>query len=143
MAPRAIEFVFFDIGGTLGDRDSTTGTFIPFPSSVPLLAATRDVLGLRIGILTTLGNMTNPQGLALLKDAGLAEFLDPHGFVSEHDTHVAKPDPAMYKAAAKTVGLPVEKCLFVGENLVEVMGALAAGMHALLKPSPPGRELSK
>jgi HAD superfamily hydrolase (TIGR01509 family) len=142
MAPAAIEFVFFDIGGTLGERDPATGRFVPFPSTADLLAATRDVLGVRIGVLTTLGNISNSQGHAMLAQAGLAGFLDPLGFVSEHDTHVAKPDPAMYQAAARIVDVPIEQCLYVGENLLEVMGALAAGMKAVLKPCPPGRELS-
>jgi len=141
MAPSTIEFVFFDIGGTLGDRDPATGKLVPFPSTIPLLRATRDVLGVRIGVLTTLGNLTNNQGRALLDAAGLNTFLDPQGFVSEHDTQVAKPDPARYVAAAQKVGVPIEKCLYVGENLVEVMGALVAGMKAVLKPCPPGREL--
>jgi hypothetical protein len=33
-------------------------------------------------------------------------------------------------------------CLFVGEKLIEVLGALAASMKAVLKPCPPGREVS-
>jgi FMN phosphatase YigB (HAD superfamily) len=37
--------------------------------------------------------------------------------------------------------VPVGRCLYVGENLVEVIGAIAAGMKAVLKPCPPGREL--
>jgi hypothetical protein len=39
------------------------------------------------------------------------------------------------------VGVPVKKCLYVGENLIEVIGALAAGLQAVLKPCPPGRDL--
>ena len=143
MAPRAIEIVFFDIGGTLGERDPSTGKLIPFASSAALLTAMRDVLKLRVGIITTLGNLSNSQGLALLEEAGFAEFLDPDGFVSEHDAQALKPDPAIYQAAANKVGIPVERCLYVGENLVEVMGAVAAGMKTVLKPCPPGRDLSK
>ncbi len=137
-----IAFVFFDIGGTLGERDQATGKLVPFPSSSKLLAAVREVVGLRIGVITTLGSLSNAQGHALLQNAGLGDFLDPLGFVSEHDVgEVGKPHPEIYKSAAQKVGVPIEQCLFVGENLIEIIGALAAGMQALLKPCPPGRDL--
>jgi len=136
-----IEVVFFDIGGTLGKPVGTT--LDPFPSSAPMLKRLRDVVGLRIGIITTLGSLSNAQGRALLEGAGLASFVDPNGFVSEHDVagEVAKPSPKIYQTAAQKVGVEIGRCLFVGENLIEVIGARAAGMQAILKPSPPGNEL--
>jgi FMN phosphatase YigB (HAD superfamily) len=138
-----IDVVFFDIGGTLGERHPTTGLFKSFPSSAGLLKAMREVVGLRIGAITTLGpGLTNTEGLALLQGAGLAQFLDPQGFVSDHDAGVAKPHVAIYQVAAQRVGVPIGRCLYVGENLSEVLGALVAGMKAVLKPSPPGREVS-
>lgn len=137
-----IAFVFFDIGGTLGDIDAASGKFVPFPSSVGLLKAMRDDIGLQIGVITTLGpTLTNADGLALLRNAGLDRFLDPHAFISDHDAGVAKPHAEIYKLAAQRVGVPISRCLFVGENLIEVIGAIAAGMKAVLKPFPPGRDL--
>jgi FMN phosphatase YigB (HAD superfamily) len=136
-----VRFVFFDIGGTLGDRDSS-GTLIPFATTKRLLDDVQSLLGVPIGVITTLGSLTNADGLDLLDKAGLKGFLHPQGFVSEHDVHEkAKPRVDIYRFAANRVGIPIEQCLFVGENLTEVMGALAAGMQAILKPSPPGREL--
>jgi FMN phosphatase YigB (HAD superfamily) len=140
MSERAIDFVFFDIGGTLGERNAATGDFVPFPTSAGLMQSMRD-LGLRVGIITTLGTLTDADGLALLKKAGLKTFLDPAGFISEHDAGVAKPNPEIYLFAANRVAVPAGHCLFVGENLVEIIGAMVAGMKTLLKPSPPGREL--
>ena len=139
---RDIDFVFFDIGGTLGDRDPSTGNLIPYPSSAGLLRAMREQVGLRVGIITTLGStLTNADGLALLRRAGLDGLLDPAGFISDHDAGVAKPRAEIYRLAAQRVGVPIGRCLFVGENLIEVIGAIAAGMKAVLKPSPPGRDL--
>src|SRR5215475_2002247 len=136
-----VRFVFFDIGGTLGDRDST-GRLVPFPSTKRLLSDAQTLLSVPIGIITTLGPLSNAQGLDLLDEAGLRGFLHPQGFVSEHDVQEkAKPRMEIYQFAAAHVGIPIEQCLFVGENLTEVMGALAAGMQAILKPCPPGREL--
>lgn len=138
---REIHFVFFDIGGTLGERNAANGNFDTFPSSAGLLKAMRD-LGLRVGIITTLGTqLTNADGLSLLKKAGLNQFLDPAGFISDHDAGVAKPNLEIYRFAAQRVGVPLGRCLFVGENLIEVIGATAAGMKAILKPCPPGRDL--
>ena len=42
---RAIDFVFFDIGGTLGDRAPDTGEFVPFPSTTPVLKLLRERVG--------------------------------------------------------------------------------------------------
>ena len=138
---REIDFVFFDIGGTLGERDAATGKFTPFPSSDGLLRSMRQ-LGLRVGVITNLGGqLTNADALNMLKSSGLDQFLDPNGFVSDHDAGTAKPDPEIYRFAAQRAGLEVSRCLFVGENLVEVIGATAAGMKAVLKPCPPGRDL--
>lgn len=137
-----IEFVFFDIGGTLGNRNPSTGVFVPFPSSAKLLGTLRDQMGLRIGIITTLGDqLTNNDALAMLQNAGLKKFIDPAGFVSDHDAQTAKPDPAIYQFAAHKAGVEINRCLYVGENFIEVIGAIQAGMKALLKPSPPGPEL--
>jgi FMN phosphatase YigB (HAD superfamily) len=139
--PTPVRFVFFDIGGTLGDRDSS-GKLIPFASTKRLLTDVKTVVGVPIGVITTLGPLSNAQGLDLLDQAGLKIFLHPQGFVSEHDVQEnAKPRAEIYQFAASRVGVPIEQCLFVGENLTEVMGALAAGMQATLKPCPPGREL--
>jgi len=140
--PNAISFVFFDIGGTLGDREPT-GKLVPFPSTVRLMTDVRDLLGLPMGVITTLGSLSNAAGLDLLDNAGLRGFLHPQGFISEHDVHEqGKPRPEIYRFAANKVGVPVEHCLFIGENLTEVMGALTAGMQAVLKPCPPGRDLA-
>ena len=130
---RDLDFVFFDIGGTLGERNASTGEFTPFPDSSTLLKEMRDTLGLRVGIITSLGTLSNSDGLAILQKANLAKFLDPKGFVSEHDAGVAKPALEIYVFAAKKVGVPVNRCLFVGENLIEVIGALSAGMKAVQK----------
>src|SRR5262245_8067787 len=123
-----IEFTFFDVGGTLGERNPTTGLLVPFPSTVGLLTAVRTTIGLRLGVITTLGPLSNAQGRDLLSQAGLLTFFDPDGFISEHDVNgQAKPDPAIYRIAAQKVNVPIDRCLYVGENLIEVIGALAAG----------------
>ena len=134
----SVHFVFFDIGRTLGEYDSAAGRLLPYPNTADLLARTRDVLKLRMGIITTLGPLSNNQGLRLLADAGLSKFFEEAAFVSEHDVNgQGKPSPLIYQFAAGAVGAKIEHCLFIGDDLVEVVGALAAGMQAILKPCPP------
>lgn len=138
----SVGFVFFDIGGTLGERNQATGKLVPFAGTDKLLTSIRDEMRLKLGVITTLGPLSNTQGHDLLTQAGLAGFFDPAGFVSEHDVNgEGKPKPAIYHFAAQAVGVPIDHCLYVGENLIEVIGAMAAGMRAILKPCPPGRDL--
>jgi FMN phosphatase YigB (HAD superfamily) len=137
-----VEYIFFDIGGTLGERDAATNKLVLFTSTMAFLERLRDTVTVRMGIITTLGDLSNIQGQALLQEAGVWSFFDPNGFVSEHDVGgVAKPHPLIFQFAAQQVRVPISHCLFVGENLLEVIGAQVAGMRGLLKPVPPGREL--
>lgn len=138
---QAVEFVFFDIGGTLLDRHQDTGGFFAFPSSVGLVESVHGT-GVRIGIISTLGAaMTNDDARRLLRIFDLEKFIDPQGLISDHDAGVAKPDPKIYTFAADRVGVAIDRCLFVGKNLIEVVGARVAGMQAILKPCPPRRDL--
>ena len=41
----AVQCVFFDIGGTLGELDRATGKLHLFPGSLPLLTTMRDLMG--------------------------------------------------------------------------------------------------
>jgi len=129
-----IDCVFCDIGGTLGNYDPVANKLVVFPSTVPLLEVMRS-LGLRLGVITTLGALTNTQGRELLDAAGLLTYFDAAAFISEHDVNGAtKPAAVIYQYAAQRVNVPIDRCLFIGENLVEVIGATAAGMQSILKP---------
>lgn len=148
----AAEVVFFDVRDTLGEVDRP-GHLVPYrPSTEKLLEATRG-LGVRLGVITNLpSDVSADQGREMLRSAVLSEdpatheprtildFLEPDLVVINHDAGLSKPDPAIYRYAADRAGIPVERCAYVGENLIEVLGARAAGMHAHLKPCPPGRE---
>lgn len=132
--------VFCDIRDTLGIVDYKGHLVLYRPTSVDLLKSLK-AMGLRVGLITNLPSDVSTQaGLQMVKDAGIDEFIDPDGFVTNHDANADKPDPAIYMFAAAKMGLLTEDCIFIGENLSEVVGAQAAGMGAVLKPFPPGRE---
>jgi hemerythrin-like domain-containing protein len=149
---RGVDAVFFDIFDTLGEM-SQPGQLQPYrPSTQKLLEAMRN-LGLKIGVIVDLpANMTADDGRRMLETAVLSEdaetgekttiadLVDSDAIVINHDAGSAKPDPRIFLAAAEKVGLPPERCAFVGENLIDVLSARAAGMQGQLKPTPPGRE---
>jgi len=140
-AGKPIEVIFFDIRDTLGEVDRP-GHLVPYkPSTDSLLKAIKGVVGIRIGVITNLPEgVTAADGRKMLDEAGITPYLDPKGLVINHDAGASKPSAAIYRFAAQQVGVDTERCMYVSENLIEVIGAQAAGMKAVLKPCPPGRE---
>ncbi len=149
----AVDVIFFDVRDTLGEIDRP-GHLVPYrPSTEKLLSAMRDDVGLRIGLISNLPEDVHAEaGRRMIAEAVLSidassdrtvtirDFIDPDGIVLNHEAGVNKPDPEIYRFAARKLGVPVERCMFVGENLIEVLAAKAAGMQGELKPCPPGRE---
>jgi hemerythrin-like domain-containing protein/histidinol phosphatase-like enzyme len=143
-----IKVIFFDARDTLGEVDRP-GHLLPYrPSTEKLLSAMKNV-GMRMGVITNLPKeISAEQGRKMVRDAVLSEtpmltigdFIPESHVVTNHDAGSDKPSPDVYRFAAKRLEVAPEECLFVGENLIEVLGARAAGMQAQLKPSPPGRE---
>ncbi len=138
---RAIEVVFFDLKDTLGEVYRPGQLTIYRPSTEQLLAAMRGPVGARIGVLSNLPRtLTSAQGHKMVEDAGLGGAFDPELIVFNHDALADKPSPEIFQFAARKAGVPIERCMYVSENFVEVIGAQVAGMQAQLKPCPPGRE---
>jgi hemerythrin-like domain-containing protein len=145
-----VEVVFFDARDTLGEVDRP-GHLVPYrPSTEKLLTEMRNA-GLRIGVITNLpDDVSSEQGKSMVVDAVLndtdagttkiGDFIDEDDVLTNHQLELQKPDPRIFQKAAETIGVPPERCLFVGENLIEVLCARAAGLHSELKPCPPGRE---
>jgi HAD superfamily hydrolase (TIGR01549 family) len=129
--------VFFDIGGTLGTVSGAAPVrrLTPYPSTADLLRVMATTLGLRVGVITNIPDgMTTDDVRTMLSSAELLELIDGAAIITSRDAGVAKPDAAIYRYAAKRIGVPVERCLFVGECANEVAGARKVGMAALLKP---------
>lgn len=88
-----------------------------------------------------LGVVSNSDGRVeeALEAAGLRGYFDV--VVDSTLAGVEKPDPAIFRTALDTLGVPADEALYVGDLYeVDVLGAQAAGMAAvLLQPSgaPP------
>jgi len=144
----AIKAVFFDARDTLGEVDQP-GHLVPYRPSTEKLLSSMKALGLRLACITNLpDNLTAAQGKQMITGAVLGEepprtigdFIAADDIITNHEAGSNKPDEQIYRYAAKRLGLVSEECLFVGENLIEVLGARSAGFQAELKPCPPGRE---
>ena len=148
----SIKAVFFDARDTLGEVDRP-GHLVPFrPSTEKLLEAIK-ALGLRMGVITNLpADVTADQGKEMVLTAELSQdpvsskvrtignFIPRENIITNHEAGANKPDPKIYYYAAKQLGVKPHECLFVGENLIENLGAALAGMEQQMKPCPPGRE---
>jgi hemerythrin-like domain-containing protein/histidinol phosphatase-like enzyme len=146
-----VEVVFFDARDTLGEVDRP-GHLVPYrPSTEKLLSSMKEA-GLTIGVITNLPeDVTADQGRAMVVDCILSDnggeqivrigdFIDADHVFTNHELGLDKPNPAIFRKAAEQMGVTPDRCMFVGENLIEVLSARAAGLQSELKPCPPGRE---
>jgi putative hydrolase of the HAD superfamily len=86
--------------------------------------------GLRLGIVSNSDGRVE-QALA---EAGLREYFDV--VIDSSLVGIEKPDPAIFQAALKALGVSPEEALYVGDLYeVDVVGARAAGIEAVLLTS--------
>jgi beta-phosphoglucomutase-like phosphatase (HAD superfamily) len=144
--------IFFDVRDTLGEVDSP-GHLVPYrPSTQKLLEAVKQ-LGVRTGVITNLPpDVDDAAGRRMVVEAVLSqdpatgrhvtigEFIARDDIITNHEAGHDKPSREIFAFAAAKLGAEPSRCLFVGENYVECLGAQLAGMRSLLKPCPPGRE---
>ena len=92
--------------------------------------ATLDALsrrGYRLGVVSN----SNGTVRSLLETAGLAGSLEC--VVDSGEVGMEKPDPRIFRLAADLMALAPRDCVYLGDFLsLDVMGARAAGMHAVL-----------
>jgi beta-phosphoglucomutase-like phosphatase (HAD superfamily) len=137
--PEPFSVVFFDIGGTLGTVQERAGTrqLEVFATSITLLQTLRDVLSLRLGIISNIpSDMSSADVRTMLATAGLLTLIDDDLIVTSRDAGAAKPDARIYEVAAERAQISIGRCIYIGENPSEVTGAQAAGMGGLIKPLP-------
>lgn len=97
-----------------------------YPETRPVLEALRR-RGYRLGLVSN-WDASGPDTLARV---GLDRWLEPALFSALEG--VAKPDPEIFRRAARRIGVPPERILYVGDNFHDdAPGALAAGYHFVL-----------
>jgi hypothetical protein len=147
-----IKVVFFGVTNTLGECDPA-GHLNPYLPSTEQLLKACSKLGVKLGIITNLSaGLTDDQVKDMILNAEMSEDPTTHKpttigkYIQRGNifTNVAakadKPSPGIYEYAANALGVSPSECLYVGANLIEVVGARNAGMQAERKECPPGRD---
>jgi putative hydrolase of the HAD superfamily len=85
----------------------------PYPGAVELF---RDLkaTGTRLGIITHGLEVKQAEKLVRLK---LVEYLDPAAIFISDQVGINKPNPKLYASALRSMGLPAETAMYVGDNL--------------------------
>lgn len=100
--------------------------WIAYPDVAPCLTTLAGG-GLRLGIITNGDSIQQRDKLAAL---ALTDMFDV--VVAAADIGVAKPDPRIFKHAADSLGVPPQRCVFVGDlRDTDALGAAAAGMKGV------------
>ncbi len=89
------------------------------------------------GVKTGLISNWDPSCRGVLKETGLAPYLDP--IVVSSEVGAEKPDPRIFRQALELSGDSPEQCLYVGDNYYDDgVGAAQVGMEFCIL-NPPGR----
>lgn len=85
--------------------------------------------GWRLGVLTNGPKLTQARKVAALD---LASHVDAIVYATEHGTGAGKPEMAPFVEAARRLGVPCRRVVFVGDDeRCDVVGAMQAGMKAV------------
>jgi putative hydrolase of the HAD superfamily len=98
----------------------------PDPDAAEVFAKLKN-LGYRLGVIS------NSDGsiAGSMQKFGFAPFFDC--MIDSHVVGVEKPDPRIFEMALQQLGLPAERCAYVGDNYDrDVIGARRAGLTPIL-----------
>ena len=85
--------------------------------------------GVRLGIVSTRGSRSGRMTMRYLERRGLASFFDRAAIAWSDEVGCAKPDPRIFLAALRGLGVPPQRAAHVGNNrLADVLGARRVGM---------------
>lgn len=97
----------------------------PNPPMIDLMRELRRS-GKRMAMLTNNVREWEPHWRAMLPVDEIFEAVVDSGFVGHR-----KPEPRIYEIASERIGVPLERCLFVDDMLINVEAAEALGMRAV------------
>ncbi|HSH93842.1 MAG TPA: HAD family hydrolase, partial [Roseimicrobium sp.] len=147
-----IKVIFVDARDTLGEVDSP-GHLVPYRPSTEQFLKGLKALGVTIGVITNLPTtLPAEKGKDMVVNAELSQdpdtkkinkigdYIARENIITNHEAGADKPSAQIFRYAADRLKVKPEECLFIGENLLENVGARLAGMAHQMKPCPPGRE---
>jgi hemerythrin-like domain-containing protein len=141
MSTLSVKTVLLDVRDTLGYVDRPGHLVLFKPSTRQFLQSLKNEMKVRIGIITNLpANVSHEQGVTMLKEAGILDYVDANDVVSSHEAGSEKPAAGIYQYACTKLNVRPEETMYISENFIEVVGAQAAGLSSMIKPFPPSRD---
>jgi hypothetical protein len=155
-----LKVIFFDARDTLGEVTSP-GSLTPYRPSTEQMLDAMSQMGVKLGVITNLpDDITDEQGRKMVLTAQLSQspdtgayktigdYIKSENIITNHQASAALGKPAnkpfkdIYLFAAKKLGAHPGECMYIGENMNEVVGAKLAGLQAERKECPPGRDFA-
>ena len=112
-----------------------------FPDVPPLLDRLR-ACGIKVGIVTNASQSMRLRDVEV-RGHGLMDYF-PECRIAAVDVGYLKPHPRIFEAALGRLNTQAAETVFVGDDPVaDIGGAQAAGMRAVLRIKPKGRQISR
>ena len=99
--------------GVAGYHDTKFRDLLPFPDAIPFLKAVREA-GLITGVVTH--GLTAKQAEKIVR-LGLLPHLNSNAIFISDQLGIAKPNPNLYQAALRAIGVAPEEAMHVGDSL--------------------------
>lgn len=114
------------IGSILSKMQQIKFSRVLFDDVLPVLTKLKEN-GLILGLISNVDSDITP----LLDKLGLSQLL--HVVVTSQETGYMKPQPKIFKEAARQAGIKVSKAMYIGDQYqIDVLGAKKAGMQGVL-----------
>lgn len=115
------------LSGALYERVMDPRSWVPFADTRSVLEAVRG-RGLKVGVVSNVPADLRP----VFKKHGLDGLVD--SYTHSFEVGAEKPDPAVFLAAARSLGVKASETLMVGDHAVD-RGAERAGMRVFILPA--------
>jgi putative hydrolase of the HAD superfamily len=112
-ATRRVNPALIVAAGVIAYHDTKFRERAPSPEVVPLLTWLAEA-GVRVGVITH--GLTVKQAEKLVR-LGLVRYLDPKAIFISDQIGISKPNPKLYLAALRELGLQAREVMYVGDNL--------------------------
>jgi putative hydrolase of the HAD superfamily len=112
-ATRRVNPALIVAAGVIAYHDTKFRELAPYPDVVPLLTWLAEA-GVRVGVVTH--GLTVKQAEKLVR-LGLVRYLDPKAIFISDQIGISKPNPKLYLAALRELGLQAREVMYVGDNL--------------------------
>lgn len=124
--------------GVVAYHDTKFNELAPFEDVEPLFEDLKRA-GIRIGVITHGWTVKQAEKLVRMR---LVPYLEPESIFISDQIGIAKPNPKIYRAALRDLGLEANQAMYVGDNLIhDIAPAQSVGMTAVWARRAAKRQL--